>query len=112
MLGLLPQHKKGTSLSSSVVHLEIAFSLDIDSFLNAFTRFTSRRGVPKEMMSDCGTNFMGAFEELKELVSKLDQNQIQSDTAYRGVKLNIKPPGGPRFGGIYEAMIKSAKNAV
>ena len=55
---------------------------------------------------------MGAVGELKDLVSKLDQNKIQSDTAYRGVKLNINPPGAPHFGGIHEAMIKSAKKAI
>ena len=101
-----------TCLSTRAVHLEIAFGLDTDSFLNAFTRFTSRRGVPKEMISDCGTNFVGAVSELKELVSKLDQNKIQQDTAYRGVKWNFNPPGAPHFGGIHEAMIKSAKKAI
>ena len=38
------------------------------------------------MISDCGTNFVGAVGELKELVSKLAQNKIQQDTAYRDVK--------------------------
>ena len=58
-------------LSTFVVHLETAFGLDTDSFLNAFTGKTSQRGVPKEMIGDCGTNFMGAVSELKELVGKL-----------------------------------------
>ena len=64
------------------------------------------------MISDCGTNFVGAVSELKELVSKLDQNKIQQDTPYRGVKWNFNPPGAPHFGGIHEAMIKSAKKAI
>ena len=93
-------------------HSSLAFGLDTDSFLNAFTRFTSLRGVPGEMISDCGTNFVGAVGELKELVSKLDQNKIQQDMAYRGVKWNFDPPGAPHFGGIHEAMIKSAKKAI
>lgn len=68
-------------LSTRAVHLEVAFGLDTDSFLNAFTRFTSRRGLPKEMVSDCGTNFVGAVNELKELISELDQDKIQQSTA-------------------------------
>ena len=99
-------------LINRAVHLEVAFGLDTDSFLNAFTRFTSRRGVPTEMVSDCGTNFVGAVSELKELVSQLDQDRIQQITAYRGVKWNFNPPGAPHFGGIHEAMIKSAKKAI
>ena len=40
------------------------------------------------MISYCGTHFVGAVSELKELVSKLVQNKIQQDTAYQGVKWN------------------------
>ena len=74
-----------TCLSTRAVHLEVAFGLDTDSFLNAFTRFTSRRGVPKEMVSDCGTNFVGAVNELKELTSELDQDKIQQSTAKKAI---------------------------
>ena len=47
----------------------MAWGLDIDTFLNAFARFTSHRGVPKEVISDRGTNFVGAVGELKKLAS-------------------------------------------
>ena len=47
----------------------MAWGLDTDTFLNAFARFTSRRGVPKEVISDRGTNFVGAVGELKKLAS-------------------------------------------
>ena len=49
------------------MHLEMAWGLDTDTFLNAFARFTSRHGVPKEVISD-STNFVGAVGELKKLV--------------------------------------------
>ena len=39
------------------MHLEMVWGLDTDTFLNAFARFTSHRGVPKEVISDRGTNF-------------------------------------------------------
>ena len=44
-----------TCLETRAVHLEMAWGLDTDTFLNAFARFTSRRGVPKEVISDRGT---------------------------------------------------------
>lgn len=52
-------------LLTLAVHLEIVFGLDTDSFLNAFTGKTSQRVVPKEMISDCGMNFVGVVSELK-----------------------------------------------
>ena len=72
-------------------------------------RFTSRRGVPNEMVSDCRTNFVGAVRELKELVNQMDQDIIQQKTAYQGVRWNFNPP---HFGDVHEAMIKSAKKAM
>ncbi|XP_068737294.1 uncharacterized protein [Montipora capricornis] len=64
------------------------------------------------MVSDCGTNFVGAVNELKELISELDQDKIQQSTANRGVTWRFNPPGAPHFGGIHEAVIKSAKKAI
>ncbi|XP_031553331.1 uncharacterized protein LOC116290441 [Actinia tenebrosa] len=101
-----------TCLTSRAVHLEIAFGLDTDSFLNAFYRMASRRGLPEEMISDNGTNFVGADRELRELVEKLDKNKIASSTANRGVKWHFNPPLAPHFGGVHETMIKAAKRGI
>ena len=38
-------------------------------FLNAFTRMAARRGWPKMMLSDNGTNFIAGDREIKELVA-------------------------------------------
>ena len=38
------------------------------------------------MISDNGTNFVGAVNELKELVGELDKDKIQGATAQKGVK--------------------------
>ena len=59
--------------------------LDTDTFLNGFTRFNSRCGVPKEVISDRGTYFAGAVGELKKLVSQLDRQKLESKTAVLGV---------------------------
>ena len=101
-----------TCFSTRAVHLEVAWGLDTDSFLNALTRFTSRRGVPKEMVSDNGTNFVGAVNELNELVGQLDKDKIQRTTAQKGIKWKFNPPGGPNFGGAHEIMVEVAKKAI
>ena len=68
-----PQPKRWLCLSTCLerreVHLEMAWRLDTDTFFNAFIRFTSRRGVPKEVIRDGGTNFVGAVDESKKLLS-------------------------------------------
>ena len=48
-----------TCLTSRDVHLEMAYALDADSFLNAFYRMASRRGLPEEVISDNGGNVIG-----------------------------------------------------
>ena len=48
-----------TCLATRAVHLEVAFSLDTDSFLNAVFRMASRRGFPEDVVCDNGTNFVG-----------------------------------------------------
>ena len=100
-----------TCLETRAVHLEMAWGLDTDTFLNAFTRFTSRRGVPKEVISDRGTNFVGAVGELKKLVSQLDRQKLESKTAELGVTWRFNPPGAPHFGGAHEVLVKAAKKA-
>ena len=101
-----------TCLETRAVHLEMAWGLDTDTFLNAFSRFTSRRGVPKEVISDRGSNFVGAVGELKKLVSQLDRQQLQSKTAELGITWRFNPPAAPHFGGAHEVMVKAAKKAI
>ena len=90
----------------------MAYGLDTDSFLNAFYRMASRRGVPEEMFSDNDTNFKGADAELKSLARELDENKINQSIANKGVTGHFNPPLAPHFGGVHETMIKSAKKAI
>ena len=93
-------------------HLEIAFGLDTDSFLNSFYRMASHRGLHEKVDSDNGTNFKGADNELKLLVSQIDEDKLTESAANKGVKWHVNPPLAPHFGGVQEAMIKSAKRAI
>ena len=101
-----------TCLSVRAVHLEMAWAMDTDAFLNVFSRFTSRRGVPKEVVSDNGTNFVGAVNELKEVFNQLDQEKIKCKTSAQTVKWLFNPPAGPYFGGVHEILVKAAKKAI
>ena len=102
-----------TCLTTQAVHLEMSYSLDTDSFINAFTRMTSRRGTPTYVISDNGTNFVGTERELQELVEAHDTDRITQETRkYHPIEWKFNPPSAPHFGGVFEALIKSAKKAI
>ena len=46
-----------TCLTVCAIHVEVAHSLNTDSMINALRRFINLRGCPKEIRSDCGSNF-------------------------------------------------------
>ena len=97
-----------TCLNCRAVHFEIAFSLNTDSFLAAFTRFTARRGVPSVIFSDNGTNFVAAEKELQDMVQRIDANQVQHK--YPSMKWNFLPPHASHMAGVWERLIRSTKN--
>ena len=82
-----------TCLETLAAHLEMAWGLDTDTFLNAFAHFTSRHGVPEEVISDRGTNFVGAVGEITKLTSQLDRRHLQCKTAELGLTWRFNPPG-------------------
>ena len=90
----------------------MAWGLNTESLLNVLTRFTSRKGVPMEMICDNGSNFVGAANELKELVDQLDKEMIQHMTANKGIKWKFNHPVGTHFGGVHEIMVKVTKKAI
>ena len=101
-----------TCMSTRAVHLELAGSLSTDSFIMALTRFTARRGHPKEIYSDNGTNFKGAANELREALKELDQKKIETETTMNGTKWHFIPPLAPHMGGSWERLVKAVKVAL
>ncbi|XP_043498397.1 uncharacterized protein LOC122521619 [Polistes fuscatus] len=97
--------------STSAVHLEVVSDYTTEGFLKAFRRFTSRRGIPKTLRSDCGTNFQGANKQLKDLLSAATKEslKIQRLLANDGTNWIFNPPAAPHMGGKWEAAVKSIK---
>ena len=50
------------------VHLELVSNLTTLAFIVTLRRFIGRRGIPRKIWSYHGTNFIGAEQEIKELL--------------------------------------------
>lgn len=98
-------------LSTKAVHIELVSELTTEAFLASFNRFASRRGKPKNVFSDNGSNFIGAHNELSQISKFLKVNQefVINKLAIDQIKWNFIPARSPNFGGIWEAGIKSTK---
>ncbi|XP_062538971.1 uncharacterized protein LOC134207265 [Armigeres subalbatus] len=101
-----------TCMTSRAVHLEVVASLDTSSCIMAIRCFMSIRGLPQCIMTDNGTNFTGADQELKKLVKALDQPQLEDSLSVRGVEWKFIPPGAPHFGGCWERLVRSVKSGL
>ena len=102
-----------TCLASRAVHLEIANSLETDSFINALRRFISRRGPIRQLRSDQGTNFVGARKELTQALAEMDQEKIKTTLLeeqcdWFSFKMNV--PSASHMGGVWERQIRSVRN--
>ena len=87
------------------VHLELVCDLSTDSFLAAFSRFTARRGMPSEVTSDNGSNFIGARTELMELQQFFNQLKSSDGIELLSTKYEMSwkfsPARTPHFGGLW-----------
>ncbi|XP_075163077.1 uncharacterized protein LOC142235702 [Haematobia irritans] len=98
--------------STKALHLELCSDLSTDSFMAAFTRFVSRRGLPNKIMSDNGTNFVGADKRLQyEFQQFLREvsGDISSKHVFQNFRWEFIPPNAPHIGGLWEAGVKSFK---
>ena len=85
-----------TCTAVRAVHLELVESLSTEDFMKAFERFTARRGRPSVVFSDNATNFRGAAPQL----------------AHAGVQWKFNVPRAPWWGGFFERLIRTTKEAL
>ena len=94
-----------TCLSSRAIHIEPLIGLDTASFINALRRFTAIRGPCKSILSDRGSNFVGA-------ISSIDFKKVENDISSRDCVWKMNPPGASHFGGVYERKIGSVRRVL
>ena len=79
-----------TCAVSRAIHLEIVTDLTVECFLQAFRCFSSRRSLPRLVLSDNGSTFLSAADELKALFS----SPSLTNTLARNGNLSPREPLG------------------
>ncbi|GFV52584.1 integrase catalytic domain-containing protein [Trichonephila clavipes] len=90
-------------LATKGVHIEAFGYITTDSFIAALRRFSARRGAPRHIYSDNGTNFVGAhrkLDEIRKLWLSLPTNKaISYYLSKSSIDWHFIPPSSPQFGG-------------
>lgn len=102
-----------TCFSVRAVHIELANSLSTDSTILALRRMAARRGLPKQIHSDNGTNFRGADRELQKAIRELLlDDKLKDEITGLGIVWTFNPPEAPHMGGVWERLVRSIKSAL
>lgn len=98
-----------TCASTRAVHLELVPDLSTETFLQAYRRFCSRRSVPRMMISDNGTTFVGAANQIKNLFAS---ERIHTELSRRGTEWRFIIKRAPWYGGWWERLIGLTKTSI
>jgi hypothetical protein len=98
-----------TCLTTRAVHIEVAHSLDSDSFLMALQRFMARRGKPQKIFSDNGSNFVAAEKEFAQEIKGINSTKVRNEMLIEAIEWSFNPPHAPHMGGAWERLVRSVK---
>ena len=101
-----------TCLAVRAVHIEVAHSLDTDSFIHALRRFIARRGQPQRIRSDKGSNFVRGEKELREAIQEWNQQKIHNFLLAKNIEWVFNPPAGSHHGGVWERCIRTTRKVM
>ena len=101
-----------TCLNTRAVPLEMAVDCSTMEFMQVLRRFFSIRGYPSVMMSDNGSQMVGAARELREMLEGLDNYQLPEFCAEKGIEWEFTTPASPHQNGCTEALVKTGKSAL
>lgn len=101
-----------TCMTIRAIHIEVAHSLDTDSFLHAMRRFIARRGPPEVIRSDNGRNLVSGEKELRAAIAAWNQEKLHQFLLQRDVKWIFNPPAGSHFGGVWERCIRTVRKVM
>ena len=91
------------------IHLELVGDLSSVSFINAFRRFAARRSCPRKLISDNGSNFVGAEPILREI---FDAPEVRNMLKVRNCSWHFIAPRAPWQNGFTERLVGVVKKSL
>ena len=98
-----------TCASSRAIHLELTRELSATVFLLAFRRFTSRRGLPRIIMSDNAKTFKHCSREIMKISRAKEVNCYMTN---HQVEWKFIVEKAPWWGGYWERLVQSVKRCL
>ena len=98
-----------TCATTRTIHLELVESLNTESFIKAFRKFTARRGLPAKFLSDNAKTLKTTSIEVKKL---LRCPKLHAFLTNKGVEWTLIPEKSPWEGGIWERLVRSVKRCL
>ena len=98
-----------TCAATRAVHLEVVGDLTVETFLLAFRRFSSRKSLPRKMISDNASTYLAAADELRRL---FESETLKGALEVQSVTWDFIPKRAPWYGGFWERMIGLTKQAI
>lgn len=99
-------------MATKAVHIELVSDLSTNAFLGALKRMCARRGTPKHMYSDNGTNFKGAAKVLHDEFIEygtVTSSEFFKEISEMQIEWHFLCPYWPSAAGVWEASVKSMK---
>lgn len=100
-----------TCLNTRAVHIDLATDCSTEEFLQVLRRFVSFRGCPSLILSDNGTQFIGAERQIKEMLNNWTES-VKEFCGLNGITWKFTTPSAPHQNGVTEALVKSCKRAL
>jgi len=99
-------------LTSRALHLELIEDLTTNSTLLALQNSIHLRGAPFKIITDNGTNFVGANNKLREICERWNRELLAKGCVIRPIDWDFGPARAPHMQGAVERMVALMKTAI
>ena len=101
-----------TCLQTRAIHLEAVVKMDTTTFLQAFTRMTSRRGLPHVVWSDNAKTFKRARTLVNDMIKQIDWQHVEEKARLHNIDWQFGTEKMPSTNGVVERMVRSVKEGL